>query len=1137
MVKRITSILLSIILFTSSFAGAADPGLVNDAVNIDLKDYYNYYFFNKAEFSSYRVVLLNYTDSDSYFKPKYYELDIPNKDILELPNGSKIRLDYSLTDMHQTPVNKEDITTTRALEKLGYDYLLYRDSRDSKVRGDKNPIDVPYFIMNIYKALGKNIYDFYYMFNNDTGDMFTYISRTNVDNYWAMFLNDHPINVDVYNDYNVESTIDTPTLTVADAILILAEMLDFYGEPVISEQEENMLLQVYAADAPTDLGDRYKDAWSYLKCRGIIGEKEYSYSSNITFDEMMELILRAADKDSRTNFKEVQITTSLESSFIQQGYFSQSVDIENVPDVQPESVSYDFSNVNRIDFLVETNYDIQFRFSDTGKLNRSIFISDGPNHYDEPIKGSVYEGIVDNRFYHFSVPYSELQGVNKLYINSNKGGDTPLNYTLPTATGGVYSDYKVSDSYVTYGNPISFSSAMPSSMYCDLDRKVSNVRTIQAASKNVNLVANFDTEVVDIEKSGDVIKSKFNGTITKGDGNKFTVTVPADSPNKYISSKNDYASIIGRSLVIKDEYVYKSSIATESIIQLTGEGLLVDLNAIKDAKLIKGFKAVPDEESLIIYTNNNDIVIVDDKNNTIQCGNTYLQLREAVPLFIAKNGSYTVDFRALFGLRDVGFTITPGSTGMTVKFYDNAVNNGVHRVGQYTYLTTEQTTPYTDSVTAGKINNSSTNLVVEYADDGATIQEAYLPMVSNNPFGNYILYGVYNTSKAIEEYYIIRFSPKDINNRGNQSGVDMKVEDIFWYKPEKINDNYAISIQRVSSSTQNSLGFKHIDGVGWCYTLKKTNDVSSMSNYFQSYRNTSSSDFLPFSVMANVDVSNVSTSMLLNYNYNYLGKETLSMQKPTTKSLSNVVPAPIALQSWFTNPKLVPTLSMDTVIDYGSSSKMPYVYYGTMNVSVNKDSKSLVMKLSNDEFDISTNTSDNSTLIGINRVSKGSVNPDTSYRNPGAYSIVNKDFAVTFNTPSVNDASRNEKLIALQEFFDQFKEITFKDFIQGLDNMMSILYYVMTRVVPLIILCLLVLVLLLSMVADIKIVQLFCEKVFDPVYIITFGHFNIQTINNRHLILSLIIALTLMGIIQAGNLEKIIMWAIEWFYAIADLLA
>lgn len=1128
--------------------------------------YYNYYYLNDTEFDYVDIFSLNNRDPESYWRPKYDELSIPLKEYVEFKDKS-VKMNKNGFDVEWSDINKSSLPTSRSLELLGYDFLLYKDIVNinngsiEKTIGYKSPITAPYFIMNIYKALGMELYDVYFKYTPGTAECGVYVTRTNPETYWKKFLNDHPINYNVYNDKDVSNISAGQVLNTVDAITILSQMLDFYGEPILSKQEEYLLLQVYGNDVPLGLSDVQKESWSYLKSRGIIGEEELQYNSQLSFDDMMTLLMRASDKNSRTNFKEVQITTNLDGSFIKNGYFEREVNIVNQQPVNAIESNVMWNTSDRLDFLIEIDDKISFRFQDTGELNRNIFISKGPMHYDDPIRGSIFEGIVQGRFYHFSAPISELSNNSPVYLNSSNSGDYPLNYRLNNSNGGVYSNYTLnSDGTVSFSNPSTFNSIFPDSMYVDVDRmnstKLSSLNKVYAFTGGLQITVTFATDLLNIDASIRQIEA-IGGTTQLTDNGKFLrVVIGADK----ITSNSSFsaADALSRRLVLKDEYKYTSD-RTNAIISLTGDRLLVSLNEAKNAGLIKGYKTLPDKGIIIIYSLDKDTIIVDNKNKTIQKGNTYLQIREEQPLFVPKGRDYTVDFRALYGTKEIGFDISSDyATGSTiVTMYSNIIKststennnnntpstfssnfllpnalntiinaNSIYKVGNYSYFSTKQYLPY-DSVVL--LEEMEVDLLFNYnflttnnTNIGNQISEVLIPFSSSNPMGNYILYGEFDYNYSQESYYLVIIAPKDITT--NTVSSDREYKDMFRFYPENLipEDKYIVEVIQLKSS--NDYGIKNVPGVGWCYTLNKIdNNITAKRSFMSGYRDRS--NLLPLAVTFDGNIPK-----LLNFNINYFSENmTSNLTAPSyTTAWNGSIPAPVGIQTWFTDNTLIPTLSKQTLSNLQTSTA-PKFYWGTLSLRL-ASGGTLYTTLGSISMN---NYSDDMRISGMSRIASNYTGTE-AYQSPGLYMITSKDFNTTLSEfkEDVRYSEIDKRTANLQKFFEQFDDITFMNFIYGLDNSMSILYYIITRVVPLIILSLLILVLIISSVSDIRIVQLFCNKVIDPIKFLTVGHYDIHTVRSKYLIFSLIGALTIMGIIQAGNLEKIIMFFVRIYYAI-----
>lgn len=1133
---------------------SSKDNIVNNYNTDSYNQYYTYHYENVSKYDDVDLVSLNNQDEGAYWRPKYDELSLPLKEYITTKDKN-VQVKTNAFDTNWSTVDKSNVDTSRALEKLGYDFMLYKETVtnsqgnvwDKKVEnysysvdrevGYSKPITAPYFIMNVYKALGINLYDVYIQYKENSPEVGSYITRTDPKSYWKLFLNDHPIDYEIYDDNNVSDITAGRVLSTSDAITILAQMLDFYGEPIISKQEEYLLLQVYGKDVPTTLTDTQKVAWSYLKSRGIIPEKELDYDKNLSFNDMMDLLMRSSDKASRTNFKEIQITTTLDDSFIQNGYYEADVVINNKPSIVPTKSSISFNNASRYDFLIEMTEESSFRFKDTQKLNKSLFISKGPLSADKPVNGSVYHGIVNGRYYHFSVPVSELYNISTLYVNSSNSEDYPSNYHIPVSDkiiGGVYSKHKEVDSEdsITYLNPDTFESTYPETLFVDADRRLYN-STKKASAASIDLVVNytFSTELIDITASIKAIK-KLGGTATlSSDKKSLNVSVSSSAINvSSTSSIKVSASEVANRLVIKDEYIYKST-NTTAILGLTGDRLLIPLDEAKSLNMVNSYKVIPEEDTIIIYTKDKDIVIVNNKSKIIQKGNTYLQVKQGPSLFTQIDGKYSVDFRALYGSKEFGFTTEPDPTTgkLIVNFYNNNLIKGsstttAYRLSSYSYFPTNQYLPY--NISSNILTTKPLDLLYKLkpnlvANKGDEVTEVLMPFSSSNILGNYIIYGEYDEDTGYEKYYLITITPTGVFKSKLTPSGDYK--SMFLYHPTDIkNTEYTVDVLELNSTSESKYGIKQVPGIGWVYSIKKIDNTQEARKKFMlEYRNHTRT--LPFAISYNGR-----TPMLYNFNINYFNDYmTENLVEPiTSKTYTGVIPAVVSIQSWFTNPVFVPHISKGAVIGKTNDNQMPLMYFGTLPVKVNSKSKVLSTTIGG------LNVGDyiGITLTGMNSLERSG----STYTNPGIYYITATDLDVTLSTTKdvVEETEIDRRTASLQEFFDKYEDITFMDFIHGVDNGMSILYYIITRVVPLIIMCLLTIMLMISMMADIRIVQMFCTNVFDPVKFLTFGNHNIMTVRNKYFVLSLIGALTLMGIIQAGNLEKIIMFFIRLYYAI-----
>ena len=106
----------------------------------------------------------------------------------------------------------------------------------------------------------------------------------------------------------------------ADFLLLAYDFMNTYGEPVITDQEINYMLQVYGAEAPVSLSGRYLEAWKYLRAKGCLPH-ELNYANPISLSDALDIIACIAEPDARTDFKNIQVTLELTQLQQDAGYF------------------------------------------------------------------------------------------------------------------------------------------------------------------------------------------------------------------------------------------------------------------------------------------------------------------------------------------------------------------------------------------------------------------------------------------------------------------------------------------------------------------------------------------------------------------------------------------------------------------------------------------------------------------------------------------------------------------------------------------------------------------------------------------------------------------------------------------------
>ena len=127
-----------------------------------------------------------------------------------------------------------------------------------------------------------------------------------------------------------------------------------------------------------------------------------------------------------------------------------------------------------------------------------------------------------------------------------------------------------------------------------------------------------------------------------------------------------------------------------------------------------------------------------------------------------------------------------------------------------------------------------------------------------------------------------------------------------------------------------------------------------------------------------------------------------------------------------------------------------------------------------------------------------------------------------------------ESIGGIQDFFSKFSDLQLTDLINNGESWLTITYYIITRIIPIILFVALVIILIISVFSDMGIMKMFAEKIIDPVKILTLGKYSLQSIKTTRLFIQIIIAATLMGCISLGLVEKLIVFGLRWVYAFLD---
>lgn len=410
------------------------------------------------------IYSINNQYGDCYYRPKAEDIPLLGERVCKL--GQYTAAYTGFFDIGWSEPAKPKGEQSRALEILGYDYLFKEENFDTKSKKYSRTligttISQETAIMNIYKALGLEQYDMkmyhtkgmYNKGNSPTGSLlnrdsilykirkgnsstvetfdayetYVFVTRTNPLLYMRK----------LQNDFNIPISSDkSATMTLEDFIIMCYKMMSFYGEPVLSKQETNQLLQVYGAEVPIGMSAEFEEAWMYLKARGVLNIDNDRLNGNLTKSDMYDILMCIKDSESRTNYKEVQLSYNLNMDVVSKGYYPSTVTVTNVDTINIEG-QLSYENATTYDYLIPINDYSKF-IGTTGEELSTQFVSDNPEAVGSLLPGSAYVGIVDDKYYHFVIPISSPDTINGYFRVETPGIEDKPGAIMLFEGGGIY---------------------------------------------------------------------------------------------------------------------------------------------------------------------------------------------------------------------------------------------------------------------------------------------------------------------------------------------------------------------------------------------------------------------------------------------------------------------------------------------------------------------------------------------------------------------------------------------------------------------------------------------------------------------------------------------------------------------------
>ena len=369
-------------------------------------------------------------------------------------------------------VQSEGRDKVRELTTLGYDFLLTDETiTDISPSGEdvnagyiahkldlaNGRVDLNTALMDIYKAVGQEKYDITYIFtpdsgltvtsspiqgelslnlsqydsvDNSAGKAWVFVTRTNPSLYWKQAVYDGIVlDAEAFtgNPNADNSSAKSTIVTLADFCNYAYNIMNIYGEPVMTAGERSILLQLYGTVVPYSACPAEAKAVETFIAKGIISpedDQQYlNWNSEIDPGYMLTLLMRIADINARTTYKDVQIT--LDASLIDEGYYQANLTLEPSSVIEFTQASGIARTTNYYDYqLSAKEFERLSKSFNTNNVSLDLFIPThlaivGPDGTAFPITTQVTP-------YTKKVYSKDYPGVSYLQSSYDAGTDGPL---------------------------------------------------------------------------------------------------------------------------------------------------------------------------------------------------------------------------------------------------------------------------------------------------------------------------------------------------------------------------------------------------------------------------------------------------------------------------------------------------------------------------------------------------------------------------------------------------------------------------------------------------------------------------------------------------------------------------------------
>lgn len=1091
------------------------------------------------------------TDSSRALTLMGYDLLLRNEYCTITTDGKSVSATYVPDMVGNSELNAQTVVMDIYKAMLQYEWdIQFAWCKDDSIRLQSHPIQEQIQVLTTAKGI-----------NTTEGATWVWASRSNPELYWDRCYKDYIFDNGAHNattSYSMPGTNTsvsftkrkTDRVTLGEFCAIARAVMELYGEPTITEREEQLMLENYGVVIPTNNSDEITESIRYLAAKGILDPTDLDFSKYVTFADIEVLLLRICDTDSRLTLKE--LNHYLPAVLQKAGYVN-------------TKVSLDTSGYSGLDELANpqaTPYNTYLIATDD-KVTNSAYTSGGRTYlksdqfcvvsggtFLEESSGFYYDGINNDGYYVFRIDANASGTLNIGHTYDDGTGQLQMKVFNLTAGGGVYEvDSNGSSSLVRH----TFDEKDYPETYLDTERRKTSILTkaqlsgtlhwyqVTLTSTYAKDSAELFNELADATYDGEPIGDKLTTLLTSLTNEPVAITDSvkawwySDSGGivstnakgdqcliyTFVFQTTDDETTFSRKLSFQKANIVKQ----DGFFKPDGKSTLVSYSYLNELGLVTSISKINDSDDWMICCNGDYLgnIYLLNSIGKIIVGSIMYDANDEI-LCYNLDGELYINYRACLGWTTDTFTLTSKEGVVLGTKTPNTLARSSAVI---------KTDAPDAALTIGTLTDASSNIT-------------YLNLSSTYPLNNWMIVpSPYNSNTAEEsdELFIWHLRKTTIDGKQLDLGDDTVARDNFksytGIDVSGVSTDYHLSnvhldrsnppegfTYKVNSITDN--GRKRSTVVGWLYTPP----VASSTDVFAAYYDLADTAYtLPIVYDGSGHLWNINKNVWtvqlqeypLEYGYYPYSAASGNVRDMQFMAVPKGIDSYTKSSAWYdtataqvtaapTNLFLMclPNALKASLADTDGSS----IYYGTSKCIFESDSNSYNLKIGNIKL--------NNPGTDVYKVFNGVLS-----------SVVYSCYPNTTagNTVTEQDASSGNILEAVQDAAAQvdWEQFKLSHMLNATDNTLSILLIFVLNVLPRFFILWFLALTLLALIKNVKLWCRFNENVFDIYSLLTFGRQSYATINVRRVIMQSICYMAMCYIFMDGTLFNFVIWCGKLF--------